>query len=145
MSGAAHSKAVHAAIPKSKIFVPGMIALSDLPSDLRDVSFRIWPFKPGMEGWGAMTQADQLMFTALTDKEWDWRTLAGFEKSTGLDENVILDFLKRYSDKLERVESAEYGTTLYRLKSRWKLITEWLLNRLDQTLDYISLGMRAKK
>lgn len=135
----------HPLVPKGKVVLVGIVAWSDLTPDLTELRFRVRLVKSGMKGWGDRPAAERAILDALTDKEWDWRTLRGLERATGLERSVILKFLEQvpHPDGIERMESPEYGT-VYRLKSRWRTFIERLFNVLDRVLDYLSLGMRSQ-
>jgi hypothetical protein len=79
----------------------------------------------------------QKVFGALQDPAWDWRTMEGLKKATGLSQVQILKVLTDHISKLEMTSSKEHGV-LFRLKTR-KLNQEPFL---EKALDYLSLGKR---
>ena len=71
--------------------------------------------------------------------KWDWRTLAGLERSTGLSQNDILSILNDLADRIEVTSSEEHGL-LFRLKAR----TASSVPPLEKFWDFISLGQRSR-
>jgi hypothetical protein len=83
------------------------------------------------------TQA-QAVFAALGDPKWDWRTLHGIEKSTGLDASEILQVIDQHSVAVESRESR--SGTLYRLRNHRASLQH--AHPLQRLLDYLSFGRR---
>jgi hypothetical protein len=87
----------------------------------------------------AMTSNEEKVLKALDDPKWDWRTLAGLERSTGLSQNDVLSALNDVADRIEVTNSEERGL-LFRLKNR----TASPAPALEKFLDFISLGKRSR-
>jgi|SRR5215472_14175924 len=83
-----------------------------------------------------------MIFKALEDPNWDWRTLAGIGRDTGLEESVITDVLDQNQERLEFSQSEEFGR-LVRLKTRKVRPTQLITGMLDIVLDILSLGKRS--
>jgi len=93
--------------------------------------------------WTDSALDEELIFIALNDKNWDWRTLSGLERSTRLSRQVIIHFLKRHSNKIEESVATDHDDLVFRLKNRRRSIAEWFIDRSYQALDYFSLGKRS--
>ena len=63
--------------------------------------------------------AERKVFEALSDPEWDFRTVAGVSKATGLLETEVAAVLEKYPDLIRKspVRDAK-GRDLYTLRSR---------------------------
>lgn len=83
-----------------------------------------------------MQENERRVFEALSDPQWDWRTLAGLERATSLPRSEILEILCRHDSEIEAETVPEHGM-VFRLKGREQQIS-WM----EKTLDYISLGAR---
>jgi hypothetical protein len=81
----------------------------------------------------------QKVFRALRDPNWDWRTMEGLEKDTGLSAGQIFKVVTDHISKIEITNSREHGV-LFRLKVREQKDSPLL----DKALDYLSLGKRKK-
>lgn len=82
------------------------------------------------------------IFKALEDPNWDWRTLPGIGRATGLEESVIMDVLDQNQERLEFLQSQEFGM-LVRLKTREVKPAQGIAGMLDTILDMLSLGKRT--
>ena len=69
---------------------------------------------------------EQKVFAALEDEHWDFRTIPGLVKSTGLPENVIKRVLEAHPQLVRRspVPDPE-GRELYTLVSKGGGFREW--------------------
>jgi len=67
------------------------------------------------------------VFEALSDPEWDFRTVAGLSKATGLPDDEVEAVLREYSDLIRKspVRDAN-GRELYALRSRSMTVGELL-------------------
>jgi hypothetical protein len=67
------------------------------------------------------------VFEALSDPEWDFRTVAGVSKATGLLEGEVATVLEKYPDLIRKspVRDAN-GRELYTLRSRSITTQEFL-------------------
>jgi hypothetical protein len=83
---------------------------------------------------------EKKVFSALDNPEWDFRTIEGLKRDTGLDADEVRKVLGKYAVLIRAVASAKYGT-VYQLKNRTVQTTEPLI---DRALDFISLGKRRK-
>jgi hypothetical protein len=64
---------------------------------------------------------------ALSDPRWDFRTVDGIARSTGLSEEEVAAILDRYKDEVRQsVVPDRHGRALYTLRSRPKKAQEWL-------------------
>ena len=81
----------------------------------------------------------QKVFKALRDPNWDWRTMDGLKKDTGLSQEQIIRVLVTHLSKIDMLQSKEHGM-LFRLKMRAEKQKEEPL--LDKALDYLTLGKR---
>ena len=82
---------------------------------------------------------EEKILRALDDPKWDWRTLAGLERSTGLSQSDILSVLNNVADRIEVTSSEEHGL-LFRLKTR----TASSVPPLEKFWDFMSLGRRSR-
>lgn len=83
-----------------------------------------------------MQENERRVLEALGDPNWDWRTLAGLERTTSLPRPVILDILCKHESEIEAQSFPEHGMA-FRLKG-----DEQSRSFLETTLGYISLGAR---
>lgn len=83
-----------------------------------------------------MQENERKIFAALSDPQWDWRTLAGLERATGLSRSAILEILCMHDSEIEAGSIPGHGI-VFRLQGR-----EEHRSLLEKTLDYISLGAR---
>lgn len=64
-------------------------------------------------------ESERMVFEALDDPQWDFRTVQGVSKSSGLPENEVLDILNKYPSFVRKsLISGENGRDLYRLSDR---------------------------
>jgi hypothetical protein len=80
------------------------------------------------------------VFSALDNPDWDFRTIEGLERETGVDGDEVRRVLGKYAVLIRAVPSAKYGT-VYQLKNRTVQTNDPLI---DRALDFISLGKRRK-
>jgi hypothetical protein len=85
-----------------------------------------------------MKAGEEKVLEALQDPSWDWRTLAGLERSTGLQQPEIIGILNGLSDRIETV-SSERGL-LFRLKERPASPEP----AIEKFLDFMSFGRRSR-
>jgi hypothetical protein len=85
-----------------------------------------------------MNSSEEKILGALRDPHWDWRTLAGLERATGLPQTEIIAVLNRLSNQIEAV-SSERGL-LFRLKERLDSSEP----AFEKFLDFMSLGRRSR-
>ncbi len=83
---------------------------------------------------------ERAVFSALDSPNWDFRTIEGLVRDTGLDANEVRKVLGKYAVLITAVPSSKYGT-VYQLKNRTVQTTEPFI---DRALDFISLGKRRK-
>lgn len=67
----------------------------------------------------------QRILPSLEDPQWDFRTVAGIARDTGLSEKSVSDALKAHDAEL-RLRMYRYGQPVYTLKSRPKHLREVL-------------------
>jgi hypothetical protein len=79
----------------------------------------------------------QKVFRALRDPKWDWRTMEGLEKDTGLPAGQIFRIVADHISKIEITNSRDHGV-LFRLKVREQKAEPLL----DKALDFLTLGRR---
>jgi hypothetical protein len=67
------------------------------------------------------------VFAALADPQWDFRTIDGLSKATGLSEKEIAQILEKYP-RLVRIAAVPdlNNQTLYTLRSRHRTFREFL-------------------
>jgi hypothetical protein len=85
-----------------------------------------------------MNPGKEKILGALRDPHWDWRTLAGLERTTGLPQAEIITVLNGLSDQIEAV-SSERGL-LFRLKER----PDSPEPAIEKFLDFMSFGRRSR-
>jgi hypothetical protein len=61
------------------------------------------------------------VLSALSDPRWDWRTLEGLERSTGLPQTTITSILNRLADRIEAASSTR--GLIFRVKDRRQIPT----------------------
>ena len=70
---------------------------------------------------------ERKVFEALSDPEWDFRTVGGLSKATGLPEKEVLAVLGEYPDLIRKSPVRdEKGRELYTLRSRSMTVHEFL-------------------
>lgn len=79
----------------------------------------------------------QKVFAALKDPNWDWRTMEGLEKATGLSRGEISRVVSEHISKIETSKSQEHGM-VYRLKKTKESLRDEPL--IQRALDYLTLG-----
>jgi len=63
--------------------------------------------------------SERKVFEALADSHWDFRTVEGIAKATGLTPDFVQSTLERYSDLVRRsLARDEHGRALFTLASR---------------------------
>jgi hypothetical protein len=69
---------------------------------------------------------ERKVFEALADPQWDFRTLPGLSKATGIAESTVKDIVERYPEFSRRspVPDSE-GRALYTLISKGSSLREW--------------------
>lgn len=66
----------------------------------------------------AVTDSKEIsVFHALENPDWDWRTLDGLKKATGLDASEILTIAYKYPQYIRSGQSNSKGT-VFQLKDR---------------------------
>jgi hypothetical protein len=85
-----------------------------------------------------MNDNEQKIFAALSDGRWDWRTLDGLKRSTGLDVDTILKTIIENRSKIDFQSSPRRDNVLFRLKGHHATNR----NLLDEALDVMALGAR---
>ena len=67
------------------------------------------------------------VYEALSDPQWDFRTVEGIARTTGLSGEEVAGVLDRHKGEIRRsMVPDRQGRTLYTLKSRPKKAQEWL-------------------
>lgn len=84
-----------------------------------------------------MSTNEQKVFKALQDPHWDWRTLEGLKRSTGLTAPLVLEILLSYPSDVEIVVSQQYGLLFAPKGKRGLGVTTF-----ERALDYLSFGRR---
>lgn len=69
---------------------------------------------------------ERKVFEALDDPQWDFRTIPGLSKTTGVPESIVKEIVERYPQFTRRspVPDSE-GRTLYTLVSKGSSLREW--------------------
>lgn len=80
------------------------------------------------------------VFRALDNPNWDWRTVEGIRRETGLEIDEIQQILGKYAALIRADRSGEHGP-VYQLRNR---TTKTESPLLDKALDYLSMGKRRK-
>lgn len=86
-----------------------------------------------------MTANEQKVLNALDDPRWDWRTLDGLKKTTGLAAPLILEVLLAHPSEVEFAVSEQHGL-LFTLKGRKRRSA----SGLERALNLLSFGRRPK-
>jgi hypothetical protein len=87
-----------------------------------------------------MNDNEQKVFAALGDGRWDWRTLDGLKRSTGLPGAAILEIILNNRTKVDFEVMPSRDNLLFRLKDHKGPRT----SIIDDALDMLSLGSRDK-
>lgn len=61
----------------------------------------------------------QKVVAALSDKKWDFRTVRGISKSTGLPEERVLEVLRNHPEVVKSSVPDEKGDDLFTLRERF--------------------------
>lgn len=68
---------------------------------------------------------------ALADKRWDFRTIEGIARDTGLDESTVREVLEMHTGEVRRsLVPDSKGRTLYTLRKRGKSLQEMFANSI---------------
>jgi hypothetical protein len=94
----------------------------------------VWTQKLGPDA----TPDEKLVFEALDDPRWSWRTLKGLSDSIKLDERKILHVLLAHPDLIRFSNSEKFGP-IFQLVERHEPPEE---SFIDQALNYLSMGRR---
>jgi len=94
----------------------------------------VWTEKLGQDA----TPQEKLVFQALDDPRWSWRTPQGIADSTGLDLMTVRAILSSHRDLLRINVSQQFGP-IYQLIERNDPPEEKFI---DKALDYLSMGRR---
>lgn len=94
----------------------------------------VWTEKLGPDA----SQEEKLVFKALDDPQWSWRTPDGIVEDTGLDLAVVRNILLNHHDLLRTSVSEKHGP-IYQLIERNDPPVEKFI---DRALDYLSMGRR---
>jgi hypothetical protein len=94
----------------------------------------VWKQKLGLDA----TPEERLVFEALDDPRWSWRTSRGLSESTDLDERTILRVLEKHRDLIRNAMSEKFGP-IFQLVERHEPPEE---SFIDQALNYLSMGRR---
>ena len=71
----------------------------------------------------------ELIEDSLKNPKWDFRTVPGIAKETGLSEHRVADLLKAYSDRIRRsYVPDEHGRVLYTLREKPVSLREMMAN-----------------
>ena len=63
---------------------------------------------------------EKLIFKALEDKQWDWRTLRALTKASGLSKNAVLEVINKYPTLIRKSTTpSQSGESLYTLQERY--------------------------
>lgn len=87
-----------------------------------------------------MSEKEQKVFDALADSRWDWRTIDGLKRSTGLPGAEILDVILSNRSKIDFELVPRQENLLFRLKGKPRTNS----SILDGALDFLSLGARER-
>jgi hypothetical protein len=90
--------------------------------------------KPSGNRWEEIiTDPDERrLFVALADLQWDFRTIAGLSKQTGLPPNNISQILEKYPNLVRKSPVPDLdGNILYTLRSRRRTFKEFLATARD--------------
>ncbi len=84
-----------------------------------------------------MNPNEQKIFEALGDSRWDWRTLEGLKRSTGLPGALILETILDNRSKIEIDVPPAHDNLLFRLAVKDGRESDSII---DQALKVLSLG-----
>jgi len=84
------------------------------------------------------TEPEQLVFKALDDPEWGWRTVEGIAEDTGLKPTAVKAVLVQHTDLVRSSVSQKFGP-IYQLIERTEPPDEKFI---DRVWDYLSMGRR---
>lgn len=87
--------------------------------------------------------SEKLVFEALEDDRWDWRTLRALTKASGLSENDVLKIINKYPTLVRKsITPIQSGENLYTLQERYFKRK----SLLKKSWDFLStLGLQRKK
>jgi len=69
---------------------------------------------------------ERKVFEALDDPQWDFRTIPGLSKATGVPESLVKDIVERYPQFIRRSPVPDSGgRALYTLASKGSSLREW--------------------
>jgi hypothetical protein len=94
----------------------------------------VWTEKLGPDP----TPEERLVFQALDDPRWSWRTPHGIADSTGLDVDAVKSILLHHRDIIRINVSKQFGP-IFQLIERNDPPEEKFI---DKALDYLSMGRR---
>jgi len=94
----------------------------------------VWTDKLGPDA----TPDEKLIFEALDDTRWSWRTIGGLVESTGLSMEQVKEILTKHRDLLRTAVSEKFGP-IYQLLERTEPPEERFT---DKVWDYLSMGRR---
>ena len=79
------------------------------------------------KGPALLDQNEQKVFAALSNPKWDFRTLAGISRETGLPESEVRDILKKYPQWIRQsIVPDRQGRELFTLRSNSIKLLEYL-------------------
>jgi hypothetical protein len=94
----------------------------------------VWKDKLGPNA----TNEEKIVFEALDDPEWSWRTLNGIASATDLEPQTVKSILMGHQDLIRTAISQKFGP-IYQLIERNDPPEEKFI---DQVWDYLSMGRR---
>lgn len=94
----------------------------------------VWTEKLG----DSATREEKLVFEALDDPRWSWRTVSGIADSTGLTPEAIKAILMKHRELMRTAVSEKFGP-IYQLIEREEPPEEKFT---DKVWDYLSMGRR---
>jgi hypothetical protein len=94
----------------------------------------VWTEKLGPNS----TPEEKLVFQALDDPRWSWRTPDGIASSAGLDVDTVKSILLQHRDLIRINVSKQFGP-IFQLIERNGPPEEKFI---DKALDYLSMGRR---
>ena len=69
---------------------------------------------------------ERKVFEALDDPQWDFRTIPGLSKASGIEESKVKDILERYPQLIRQSPVRDSkGRVLYTLVSKGSSLREW--------------------
>ena len=83
-----------------------------------------------------MGPEENRVFEALDDPKWDWRTVDGVKRDTGLPATEILKVINAHPDKIRVLNSSEHGF-IFQLVNRTTPVEEPII---EKAIDYLTLG-----